>query len=218
MRRVERLKVSNESMLLYVVTDRGYTKDKSLEKQVEESIEGGATFVQLREKNLSFEEFLEIGKSLKSITDKYNIPFVINDNIEVALELNADGVHVGQSDMNAKDCRRLIGEDKILGVSAQTVEQAILAEKNGADYIGVGAVFKTNSKDDADDVSFETLREITASVSIPVVAIGGISKENILKLKGSNIDGVALISAIFSSKDIKGATEEMRKLSKEITR
>lgn len=212
------MKVSKEDMLLYLVTDRGYLRGSTLSEQVEESIKGGATFIQLREKNLSFNEFLDEGRAIKRVTDKYNIPFVINDNIEVALELNADGVHVGQSDMNAKDCRKLIGEEKILGVSAQTVEQALLAEKNGADYIGVGAIFKTNSKDDADEVSIETLKNISEAVNIPVVAIGGISKENILKLKEANIDGVALISAIFSEEDIKKATEDMVKLSRKIVR
>lgn len=203
-------------MLLYVVTDRAWLGDSKLEDRVEDIIVSGATFIQLREKELDFDSFVSEAEKIKQITDKHNIPFVINDNIEVALAVNADGVHVGQSDMNAKDCRALIGSDKILGVSAQTVEQAVLAEKNGADYIGVGAVFSTSTKTDADDVSFDTLRQITNSVSIPVIAIGGINEKNILKLKGCGIDGVALISAIFAARDIKIATRNMLALSEEM--
>ena len=144
------------------------------------------------------------------------VPFIINDDINVALEIDADGVHVGQSDMNAKDVRKLIGSDKILGVSAQTVEQAIKAEQSGADYIGVGAVFTTSTKENADSVSFETLKEICSSISIPVVAIGGINGRNIMQLKGTGIDGVAVISAIFAKPDIYKATEHLLTLSKEM--
>ena len=179
------MKVDKSSMLLYVVTDRTWLKGKSLSSQVEESIKAGATFIQLREKNLSFEEFVEKAEEIKKVTDKYQIPFVINDDIQVALKVNADGVHVGQSDMNAKDVRALIGANKILGVSAQRVEQAVQGEKSGADYIGVGAVFNTSTKLDADSVSFDTIKEICKSVSLPVVAIGGISENNISQLKGT---------------------------------
>jgi len=162
---------------------------------------------------MGFDEFVKEAKEVKVLTDKYKIPFVINDNIEVALACGADGVHVGQSDMAVKDVRSQIGKDKILGVSAQTVEQAILAEKNGADYLGVGAVFSTSTKPDADAVTFETLKTICESVSIPVVAIGGISEKNILELKGTGISGVAVISAIFSKPDIVKATRRMHELS-----
>lgn len=210
------MNVSKESMLLYVVTDRTWLENHSLTEQVEDTIKAGATFVQLREKDLDFDQFVTEAKKIKAITDQYHVPFVINDNIQVALAVNADGVHVGQSDMAAYDVRALLGEDKILGVSAQTVEQAVSAEKNGADYLGVGAVFSTSTKLDAQDVSFQTLQEICTAVSIPVVAIGGISEQNILKLKGSGADGVAVISAIFAKPDIYGATKALCDLSKKM--
>jgi thiamine-phosphate pyrophosphorylase len=203
-------------MTLYAVTDRTWLGDKSLFDLVEESLKAGVTFVQLREKNIAFDEFVALGRELKAITDKYNIPYVINDNVEVALACDADGVHVGQSDMEASNVREKIGADKILGVSVQTVVQAILAEKNGADYLGVGAVFSTSTKLDATDVTFDTLKEICTAVSIPVVAIGGINKDNILKLSGSGIDGVAVISAIFAEDDIYNTTRQLRILSEQM--
>ena len=212
------MKLDNNSMLLYVVTDRTWTINNNLSEQVEQSILGGATFIQIREKDLSFDKFVEEGLKIKGITDQYHIPFVVNDDIDVALKINADGVHVGQSDMQAKDVRKLIGAEKILGVSAQTVEQAILAQNNGADYIGVGAVFSTSTKQDADNVSFETLAEIVRAVSIPVVAIGGICEDNILKLSGSGVDGVAVISAIFSKSDIKTTSRNLLELSKRMVK
>lgn len=210
------MKVDKSSMTLYAVTDRSWLGDNSLDDLVEESIKAGVTFVQLREKNLDFNEFITLAKEIKIITDKYNIPYVINDNVDVAIACNADGVHVGQNDMEASNVREKIGKDKILGVSVQTVEQAILAEKKDADYLGVGAVFSTSTKLDATDVSFETLKEICNAVSIPVVAIGGINKDNILKLSGSGVDGIAVVSAIFAEKDVYKATEELRILSDEM--
>lgn len=210
------MNVSKENMLLYVVTDRSWLGSSRLHEQVEEILESGATFIQLREKNLDFDSFVAEGKEIRRITEKYKIPFVINDDILVALAVGADGVHVGQKDLEAKKCRELIGEDKILGVSAQTKEQALLAEKNGADYIGVGAVFETSTKTDARPVSFETLKEICSSVSIPVIAIGGINQDNLLKLKGSNIDGVAVISAVFAARDKKKAVGNLLTLAKEV--
>ena len=147
---------------------------------------------------------------IKELCRRYNVPFVINDNVDIALEMDADGVHVGQSDMEALDVRAKLGPDKIIGVSAQTVEQAILAEKHGADYLGVGAVFPTGSKDDAEEVTFETLKAICQAVKIPVIAIGGISKGNVLELAGSGICGIAVISAIFAAKDIEEATKELK--------
>lgn len=207
------MKVDKKSMTLYAVTDRTWLGDRSLADLVEESIKAGVTFLQLREKNIDFDEFVALGKELKAITDNYNIPYVINDNVEVALACDADGVHVGQHDMEASNVREKIGANKILGVSVQTVEQAIMAEKNGADYLGVGAVFSTSTKLDATDVSFDTLKEICNSVSIPVVAIGGINKENILKLSGSGVSGVAVISSIFAEDNIYNASEELRRLS-----
>ena len=172
--------------------------------------------VQLREKTLEEGKFLEEAKELQALCRERGVPFLVNDNVEIAREMNADGVHVGQSDMEAADVRALLGPDKILGVSAQTVEQAVLAEKHGADYLGVGAVFPTGSKADAIDVSYDTLKAICAAVSIPVVAIGGITQQNVAQLAGSGICGVAVISAIYAaknieqaSKDLKAATEKM---------
>ncbi len=210
------MKVDKNSLLLYVVTDRSWLGENLLEDQVEEIIQAGASFIQLREKELSFNEFVRVGKKIKEITGENKIPFVINDNIEVALALDADGVHVGQSDMNARNVRALIGEDKILGVSVRTVEQALLAIEHGADYLGVGAVFSTSTKNDAEDVAFETLRAICDAVSIPVVAIGGINEKNIMELKGTGIDGVAVVSAIFAKPDVGAATRELLARAKEM--
>ena len=184
--------------------------NETLYEQVEKSLKGGVTFVQLREKKLDEESFLQEAIEIKELCKKYNVPFVINDNVDIAIKMDADGVHVGQSDMEAGDVRKKLGPDKIIGVSAQTVEQAILAEKHGADYLGVGAVFPTGSKDDAEDVPFETLKAICEAVSIPVIAIGGITKDNVKELAGSGICGIAVISAIFASKDIEAATKELK--------
>ena len=210
------MKFDKKDLLLYAVTDRSWVKEKTLYEQVEEALKGGATFVQLREKNIDDDSFLLEAIEIQKICKKYNVPFVINDNVEIARKMNADGVHVGQSDMEASDVRVLLGKDKILGVSAQTVEQAILAEQRGADYLGVGAVFPTGSKDDAEDVSYETLKAICEAVSIPVVAIGGISKHNVSLLTGCGICGIAVISAIFAQDDIKSATKELKNLTKQV--
>ena len=207
------MKLSNttkEELLLYGVTDRAWLNGETLYSQVEKALKGGATFMQLREKKLDEESFLKEAIEIKELCRRYNVPFVINDNVDIALEMDADGVHVGQSDMEALDVRAKLGPDKIIGVSAQTVEQAILAEKHGADYLGVGAVFPTGSKDDAEEVTFETLKAICQAVKIPVIAIGGISKGNVLELAGSGICGIAVISAIFASKDIEEATKELK--------
>ena len=171
--------------------------------------------MQLREKELDEEHFLEEAREIKELCRKYNVPFVINDNVDIALAMDADGVHVGQSDMEAGDVRAKLGPDKIIGVSAQTVEQALLAQSHGADYLGVGAVFPTGSKADASEVSHDTLREICEAVDIPVIAIGGIGKNNVKKLSGSGICGIAVISAIFAQKDIKTATEELKEAVRE---
>ena len=210
------MNVEREKMLVYAVTDRTWLNGQTLEEQVEKAIKGGATFLQLREKKLCYDDFLKQAIALKKITDKYNIPFVINDNVDIAIAVDADGVHVGQKDMEAGKVRQKLGQNKIIGVSVQTVEQAILAQKQGADYLGVGAVFSTYTKLDASEVSFETLQKICNAVSIPVVAIGGISQSNILQLKGSGIDGVAVVSAIFAQKDITQATKELVALSKQL--
>ena len=204
------MKCGKEDLLLYAVTDRYWLGERTLHDVVKESLDGGVTFVQLREKHLDQEHFLEEAKDLKALCREYGVPFVINDNVEIAMEMDADGVHVGQSDMEAGDVRAKLGPDKIIGVSAQTVEQAVLAEKRGADYLGVGAVFPTSSKDDAEDVSYETLKAICQAVSIPVIAIGGITQENVEKLAGSGICGIAVISAIYGQKKIRMAAESLK--------
>ncbi len=201
---------SKKELILYAVTDRHWLGEETLYDQVKKALDGGATFVQLREKKLDREDFLAEALEIQKLCKKYGVPFVINDEVSIAKDIDADGVHVGQSDMEAMDVRKVLGPDKILGVSAQTVEQAITAEKHGADYLGVGAVFATGSKDDADDVSHETLKAICEAVSIPVIAIGGITKDNVSELAGSGICGVAVISAIFGQNDIKKATEDLK--------
>lgn len=215
-------KYSNEeikkSMCLYAVTDSMWLNGRTLPEVVEEAILGGTTFMQIREKELPYDEFVALAKEVKKVTDCYNIPYVVNDEVEIAKEIDADGVHIGQSDKAIVDARKILGPDKIIGVSAQTVEQAIEAEKNGADYLGVGSIFSTSTKLDADDVSIETLRAICDAVSIPVVAIGGIQANNILDLKGTNVDGVAIVSAIFAAKDIKSATKDLKKLADELVK
>lgn len=204
------MKLDRQSLLLYAVTDRTWLGRRYLADQVEEAILGGATFIQLRDKTMDTARFLEEASSIKQVTDRYRVPFVVNDRVDVAIACNADGVHVGQKDLSAEKTRLLIGPEKILGVSVQTIEQALEAEKGGADYIGVGTIFATRTKQDADVVSIELLREICASVSIPVVAIGGITSLNIDQLNGSGIAGVAIVSDIFSKKDITVACRKLR--------
>lgn len=206
-----KMSADRESLLLYAVTDRRWTGRQTMPEQVEDALRGGATFVQLREKQLDEAAFLEEARLLKELCGRYNVPFVINDNVSIALAVDADGVHVGQDDMEAGEVRAMIGPDRILGVSAQTVEQALLAEQRGADYLGVGAVFPTGSKDDAAEVSLETLRAICAAVSIPVVAIGGVSLGNVSELKDTGIAGIAVISAVFAQEDIAAGTAELKK-------
>lgn len=207
---------SSEDLLVYAVTDRSWLNGESLYSQVEKALKGGATFIQLREKELGEEDFLKEAIEIKELCKRYHVPFVINDNVEIAYKMDADGVHVGQSDMEAGNVRAKLGSDKIIGVSAQTVEQALLAESCGADYLGVGAVFPTGTKSDAVEVGYETLKAICEAVHIPVVAIGGITSNNINELKGSGVSGVAVVSAIFASKDIEAATKELCKKTKEM--
>ena len=205
------MNVDKKDLLLYAVTDRHWLNGRTLYSVVKESLDGGVTFLQLREKELDEVHFLEEAKELQQLCREYQVPFIVNDNVDIAISMNADGVHVGQSDMEAGDVRAKLGPDKIIGVSAQTVEQAVLAEKHGADYLGVGAVFPTGSKDDADDVSYETLKTICEAVSIPVIAIGGITQENVKELAGSGICGIAVISAIYAQQDIRKASEDLKK-------
>ena len=176
---------------------------------ISEVLQAGATFLQIREKELDHETFLKEAKELAALAKKYHVPFVVNDNIEIALACGADGVHVGQSDIVGKNVREMIGKDKILGISANTVETAIKAEQSGADYIGVGAVFHTDTKKDAQSLTNAELLAICKAVNIPVVAIGGINAENIMQLKGSGIDGVSVISAIFAKENPAEATKAL---------
>lgn len=203
-----------KDLLLYGVTDRSWLNGRTLYEQVEDALKGGATFIQLREKNLDADSFLKEAVEIKELCARYHVPFVINDNVEIAKKIDADGVHVGQHDMEAANARAILGPDKIIGVSAQTVEQAVLAEKNGADYLGVGAVFHTGTKKDANSISHETVKQICEAVHIPVIAIGGISQDNVMELQGTGICGIAVVSAIFAAKDITLATKELKTLTR----
>ena len=208
------MRCAEQDLLLYAVTDRHWLSGRSLRDVVEESLRGGVTMLQLREKTLAEPSFLAEARELQALCRDYHVPFIVNDNVDIALAMDADGVHVGQSDMEALDVRRKLGPDKIIGVSAQTVEQALLAEKHGADYLGVGAVFPTGSN--ADDVSYDTLQAICRAVSIPVVAIGGISLGNVSQLSGSGICGIAVISAIYGAADIRRASEDLKTATREM--
>lgn len=203
------MRLDKKHMLLYAVTDRAWVGTKSLYEQVKEALENGVTCVQLREKELNESDFLKEAKQISTLCKEYKVPFIVNDNVNIAIACKADGIHIGQEDMELTNVRKLVGEDMIIGVSAHTVEEAIKAQEGGADYIGIGAVFATSTKTDVDVLSFETLRSICEAVDIPTVAIGGIKKDNICKLKGSGIDGVAVVSAIFAANDIATATKEL---------
>lgn len=201
------------ALKLYAVTDRAWLHGRTLPSQVEQAILGGATMVQLREKDLPPDEFLAEARIIKEITKKYNVPLIINDNIEVALACGADGVHVGQSDTSAAETRRQIKPDMLLGVSVDTPEQAVIAQRCGADYLGAGAVFPTGTKLDADYVPPAALSNICAAVTIPVVAIGGIHAGNLGELAGTGIAGIAVVSALFAAEDVRAAAEELCRLT-----
>ncbi len=196
---------------LYAVTDRAWTGRKTLPEQLEEALAAGVTLVQLREKNMTDEEFLAEAEQIRRLTDRYGVPLIINDNVEVAVKCRAAGVHVGQEDLEAGKVRQILGSDKIIGVTAKTVEQALRAQAAGADYLGSGAVFGSVTKTNARPMELETLRAITRAVSIPVVAIGGIDRNNIEKLEGAGIAGVAVVSGIFAQEDITEAVKELRR-------
>lgn len=212
------MKNVKDMMLLYAVTDRAWVGKYSLYEQVEQALAGGITCLQLREKNLDYDSFLKEAIELKKLCYRYDVPFIVNDNVQIALESDADGVHVGQDDMQACDVRKLIGDNKILGVSANNLAQAQKALAQKADYIGLGAVFNTATKSDANDMGLENLKLITQSVDIANVAIGGIKLENIALLKDCNINGIAVVSAIFASDNIKQATEQLLKSVKSIVK
>ena len=210
------MKTDRSKYLLYAVTDRHWLNGRTLEEDVEQALKGGVTLVQLREKNLDFNSFCKEAEKIHSLCSKYNVPLIINDDVEVAKAVNAEGVHLGQGDMSIAKAREILGKNKIIGATARTKEQAVKAEKEGADYVGSGAVFGTSTKSDAVKMSFETLKQICESVKIPVTAIGGITKENVLQLKGTGISGVAVVSGIFAEKDIYNSTSELRKKIEEV--
>ena len=208
------MRCDKNAMLLYAVTDRAWTGAMSLYEQVEAALQNGATCVQLREKELDEAAFLAQAQALAPLCRRYGVPFIVNDNVDVAIACGADGVHVGQEDMRASAVRRRVGEAMMIGVSAHTVDEALEAEKNGADYLGLGAVFSTATKTDVDVMSFETLRAICEAVTIPAVAIGGIHADNLMQLAGTGVDGVAVVSAIFGAADPGAATARLLKLAK----
>lgn len=210
------MKLDKNTLRLYAITDRTWLGGRKLGNDVQEAIDGGITFLQMREKTLPYDEFVKEAIILKDVAKNSGIPFVINDNIDVALEVDANGVHIGQDDLPVPIARKMIGHNKILGVSASNIERALKAEKEGADYIGVGAIFSTSTKDDADCVSIDTLKAICENVSIPVVAIGGIADHNAHKLQGTGLSGICIISAIFGSNDISDATSRLKDITEEI--
>lgn len=199
---------------LYLVTDRTVLKNTDLYTAIEEAIKGGVTIVQLREKELTSLEFYNTAVKVKQITDKYKVPLIINDRLDIALAMDASGVHVGQKDMPAEIVRKLLGKDKILGVSTATIEEAKKAEKDGADYIGVGAMFPTSTKNNTREVSVELLKSIKESVSIPAVAIGGINSNNVGLLEPAKVHGIAVVSDILGKEDIKEAAKRLKRLIK----
>lgn len=203
---------SNIDYSVYLVTDHRGKTDEEILNIIEQAIKGETSVVQIREKTASTKDFYNLALKAKEITEKYNVPLIVNDRIDIALAVKSDGVHIGQDDMPAKIAREIIGEEMILGVSASTVEEAIKAESDGADYIGSGAVFPTATKDDADSVSKEELKEIVNSTSIPVVAIGGITIENAESLKDTGIDGFSVVSAIMNADDPKKASERLKEI------
>lgn len=205
-----------EQLLLYGVTDRSWLRGRTLYEQVEDALKGGVTFLQLREKELSKEAFLQEAIEMKQLCGKYHVPLIINDDVEIAYKSDADGVHVGQGDMPANEVRKILGANKIIGVTARTVEQAKEAERLGADYIGSGAVFGSGTKTDAKALDHKIFSKICHSVQIPVVAIGGINGENILQLKGLGAAGAAIVSGIFAQEDIQAAAADLKKKTLEI--
>lgn len=209
------MKCASKIMRLYAVTDRAWLNGETLYEQVEKALKGGVTCVQIREKEMSHEDFLKEAVEINELCKKYSVPLIINDDVQAAVECGADGIHVGQEDMKVEDVRKIVGDNMIIGVSVINAEQAKKAVEGGADYLGAGAVFPTSTKLDADYMTSRELKEVCALSDVPVVAIGGINKNNITELKGSGIDGVALVSAIFASKDITNACRELLALSEQ---
>lgn len=210
------MNLDKNSLLLYAVTDRSWLKGQTLAQQVEQALLGGATMVQLREKQLDLPQFRREALEIQALCRRYGAPFLINDNVDLALEIGADGVHVGQEDMEAGLVRQKLGPGKILGVSTHSPEEALRAQAAGADYLGAGAVFHTGTKTDVSTLSYDTLGDICAAVHIPVVAIGGINEDNILRLKGTGIAGAAVVSALFAQPDVQAAARHMRTLAERV--
>lgn len=208
--------MNNIDYSLYLVTDRSLLKGRKFTEVIEEAIIGGVSLVQLREKCASSLEFYEVAKEVKKITDKYNVPLIINDRIDIALAIDASGVHLGQSDIPCSIARKILPKGKIIGVSAHNLKEAEKALKDGADYLGCGAVFNTSTKKDVTTLSYEGLKEITNNINIPIVAIGGINENNIITLKGSGINGVAVVSSIIGKENVKGASENLKELVKKL--
>lgn len=202
-----------EDLVLYAVTDRSWLDGETMAEQVEKALQGGVTFIQLREKNLSDTEFLAEAKEMKKICGRYGVKLIINDRADIAKESGADGVHLGQGDGSVQKARSILGADKVIGVSARTLEQALQAQADGADYLGSGAVFHTGTKNDAKPLDHKVLKQICETVDIPVVAIGGVSRDNVLDLTGSGVSGIAVVSAIFAQDDIGQAAQELVQLS-----
>lgn len=208
--------MNNIDYSVYLVTDRDLLKGRKLTEVIEEAILGGTSIVQLREKCASSLEFYEIAKEVKKITDKYNVPLIINDRIDIALAIDASGVHLGQSDIPCSIARKILPKGKIIGVSAHNLKEAEKALKDGADYLGCGAVFNTSTKKDVTTLSYEGLKEITDNINIPIVAIGGINENNIITLKGSGINGVAVVSSIIGKENVKDASKNLKELVKKL--
>lgn len=210
------MKFIDDMLKLYAITDRSWIIDSSLAKDVEQAILGGATMIQLREKKLDYTNLIYLASEIRTVCNKYNVPLIINDDVDVAIACNADGVHIGQSDTNISIAREKLGADKIIGVTAKTVEQAIMAEKAGANYLGSGAVFGSSTKIDATHMELELFSEICNSVKIPVCAIGGINKENMQELKDTGLKGVALVSSVFAVQNIKDECIEINNILNDI--
>ncbi|MBQ3390913.1 MAG: thiamine phosphate synthase [Clostridia bacterium] len=210
------MKCDKKHMLLYAVTDRAWVGKQTLYEQVESALKGGVTCVQLREKELNEEDFLKEAIELAALCKRYGVPFFVNDNVEIAVACKADGIHVGQEDMETAKVRERVGDDMMIGVSVHTVEEALIAVEHGADCLGLGTVFPTTTKTDVDVMPRELMQEICRAVEIPVVAIGGINESNLMQLAGTGVDGVALVSAIFAAEDIEGTCRKLRKLSEEM--
>lgn len=215
--RRKNMNVDRNQVLLYAVTDRSWLKGGRLAERVEDALKGGVTFVQLREKHLHGGALLEEAREIRVLCRRYGVPLIINDDVELAAMVDADGVHVGQADMDVREARKRLGEGKIIGVSAHSVEEAVRAQNNGADYLGAGAVFATSTKKDAGGLAYETLQAICRAVDIPVVAIGGIGMENVHRLSGSGISGVAVVSALFAQEDIEAAARELKCRVRKVT-